>query len=125
MGNQWIRIVPGLKNVAATFGSASILPVRSVHQRTSGPVLTHIGDLDPLVRDIKLFPGWGLSEFSLFRVLRMWLPRLVVSVFSLQDLCTKGHQVPVLTHLGDLCPLVRESTIFSDGDSVDSHYSWS
>ena len=36
MGTQWIRIVPGLKNVAATFGSASILPSRSVHQRAPG-----------------------------------------------------------------------------------------
>ena len=36
LGTQWIRIVPGLKNVAATFGSASIFPLRSVHQRAPG-----------------------------------------------------------------------------------------
>ena len=36
LGTLWILIVQGLKNVATTFGSASILPSRSVHQRASG-----------------------------------------------------------------------------------------
>ena len=36
LGTLWILIVQGLKNVATTFGNASILPLRSVHQRALG-----------------------------------------------------------------------------------------
>ena len=55
----------------------------------------------------------------------MLLTRLVVPVFSIKDLCIKGHQVPALTQLDDLDPWYGQAQFLPAGDSVDSHCSGS
>ena len=123
LGTQWILIVRCLKKVATTFGSASIFPLRSVHQRASGTCFDPFRWLGPPGMEKHIFCRLGTQWILIVQGLKNVATTFgSASIFQLRFVHQRASG-PVLTHLGTWTPWYRKATFFAAGDSADSHCS--